>query len=122
MQTSKADYTRTFRDLTQENMPENKAYKSPAFQKWYMEWKERLLRNSKPLNLSLCLMRDSNPVIIPNNYYVEEVLLAGEGGDIEPFMALLEALRNPFEETLSNEIYRNPNKKMNSDYKTFCGT
>ena len=37
-------------------------------------------------------MRNSNPVIIPNNYYVEEVLAAAEGGDLKPFIAFLDAL------------------------------
>jgi len=122
MQTSKSDYTMTFRDLTQKNIPENEAYNSPAFQKWYIKWKARLKRNPKPLKASFCMMRDSNPAIVPNNYYVEDVLLAAEGGDLKPFLALLEALKNPFEETLSNKAYRNSNKEADPNYQTFCGT
>lgn len=121
MQTSRADYTRTFRDLTN-NILENKVYNSSEFKKWHMQWKARLTRNSKPIKISLCLMRDSNPVIIPKNYYVEEVLVAGEGGDLKPFMALLDALKNPFEETLSNKVYRNSTIKPDPKYQTFCGT
>jgi uncharacterized protein YdiU (UPF0061 family) len=122
MQTSNADYTRTFRDLTQENIPENKAYNSQVFQKWYTQWRARITRNQKPLKTSLSLMRTSNPVIVPNNYYVEEVLAAGEEGDLKPFLLLLEALKNPFEETLSNEAYRDPTMQPNPNYQTFCGT
>ena len=122
MQTSQVDYTRTFRDLTQENIQENNIYNSPVFQKWYTQWRARLKRNPKPLNSSFCLMRNSNPVIIPNNYYVEEVLAAAEGGDLKPFIAFLDALKSPFEETLSNKIYRNPTIKPNPSYQTFCGT
>ena len=113
MQMSKADYTRTFRDLTQENIVDNEFYNSPEFQKWYMLWKARITRNSKSLKDSLYLMRNSNPAIIPNNYYVEEVLAEGVGGNLKPFLALLEALKNPFEETLSNEAYRNPTIQSN---------
>jgi uncharacterized protein YdiU (UPF0061 family) len=122
MQNSKVDYTRTFRDLIQENVPENEAYNSPEFQNWHILWKSRLTRNSRPLKDSFCLMRDSNPVIIPNNNYVEEALAAGEGGDLKPFLALLEALKNPFEETVSNEVYRNQTTLPNPNYQTFCGT
>jgi len=122
MEASKSDYTITFRDLAQENGPVNKAYNSPVFQKWHMQWKARLKRNSKPLKASFCMMRDSNPAIIPSNFYVEEVLTAAEGGDLKPFLALLEALKNPFEETLSNKAYRNPTIKPNPNYQTFCGT
>ena len=122
MQNSKADYTRTFRDLTQENVLENESYNSPEFKKWHMLWKARIKRNSKSLEASFYLMHDSNPVIIPNNYYVEEVLVKGESGNLKPFLALLEALKSPFEETLSNEAYRNPTIQSNPNYKTFCGT
>ncbi len=122
MQTSKANYTKTFRDLTKEKISQNEAYKSPVFQKWYMLWKARLTRNPKPLKASFCLMHDSNPAIIPNNYYVEEVLAAGEDGDLKPFLALLEILKNPFEETLSNKAHRNRTIQPNPNYQTFCGT
>jgi len=122
MQTSRADYTRTFSDLTHDNITENKAYNSSEFKDWHIQWKERLTRNSKSIKSSLCLMRDSNPIMIPNNYYVEEVLTAAEGGDLKPFLALLEALKNPFEETLSNEAYRNQTIRPNPNYQTFCGT
>jgi len=122
MEASKVDYTKTFRDLAQENKPVNKAYNSPVFQKWYRQWKARLRRNPKPLKASFCLMRESNPVIVPSNYYVEEVLAAGEDGDLKPFLALLEALKNPFEETLSNKAYRNPTIQPIPNYQTFCGT
>ena len=85
-----------------------------------MQWKARLTRNAKPLWASCCLMRDSNPAIVPNNYYVEKVLLAGEGGNLKPFFALLEALKNPFEETSSNKVYRDPSMQPNCNYQTFC--
>ena len=87
-----------------------------------MLWKARRTRNPKSLKTSFCLMSDSNPVIIPNNYYVEEVLAAGEEGDLKPFLVLLEALKNPFKETLSNQAYRDPTIKPDPNYKTFCGT
>jgi hypothetical protein len=35
---------------------------------------------------------------------------------------LLEALKNPFEETLSNEAYLNSTIQPNPNYQTFCGT
>ena len=122
MQTSKADYTRTFRDLTQENIPENKAYGSPVFKKWNILWKARLKRNSKPLKDAFRMMRNTNPAIIPKNYHVEEALSAGVVGDLKPFFNLLEALKNPFEETLSNEVYRNQTIQPDLNYQTFCGT
>ena len=87
-----------------------------------MQWKTRLTQNPKPLKASLCLMGESNPAIIPSNYYVEKVLAAADSGDLKPFLDLLEALKNPFEETLSNEFYRNQKIQPDPSYQTFCGT
>jgi len=122
MQSSKADYTQTFRDLSQETLPDNDSYKLPLFQQWQTLWHERRKRDKGPLDASIHLMRKSNPAIIPNNYHVESVLRSAEDDDLTPFLALLEALQHPFEETPANARYRNPALLPDPDYQTFCGT
>ena len=55
MQTSKADYTSTFRHLTQENTPENESYNSMQFQKWHTLVEEKThskLKAPKSFSLS----------------------------------------------------------------------
>ena len=122
METSKVDYTETFRDLTYENLTEKEIYKSLVFKKWYSLWQARLSRNSKPIKSAFSLMRKYNPVIVPYNHLVEEALSAAEEGDMQPFYKLLSALEKPFEFSSSNEIFLNSPVDPNPYYQTFCGT
>ena len=122
MQTEKADYTKTFYDLSQESLPDNEIYSSKSFQEWKEVWKARLAKNSMSLKSSLKMMQANNPVIIPNNYHVEEALKASEEGDLKVFLSLLEALKKPFETTILNEPYRNATISPIPNYQTFCGT
>jgi serine/tyrosine/threonine adenylyltransferase len=122
MQSAKADYTGTFRDLSQEILPDNTSYQLPLFQEWQTLWHERRNRDAGSLDASIDLMCKSNPAIIPNNYHVESVLSSAEDGDLTPFLGLLEALQHPFEETSSNARYRNPALLPDPHYQTFCGT
>ena len=122
METAKADFTSTFRDLSYERLSENEIYKSPNFKKWYEVWQQRLLRNSKTTKSALILMRKHNPVIVPYNHFVEEALLAAENGDMKPFNSLLAALLNPFTVSASNESFQQSTIQPNPYYQTFCGT
>jgi serine/tyrosine/threonine adenylyltransferase len=126
MQKTRADYTKTFRDLTSETMPMTmpvgEAYSSPGFQQWHALWTARLLRNTKPLRSSLCLMQTSNPIIIPRNQHVENALEAAEAGDLTLFHALLEAVQNPYTDTNSNSLFRTAALNAIGNYQTFCGT
>ena len=122
MESSKADYTETFRDLAYENLSENEIYKSSAFKKWHSLWQARLSRNLKPIKYALSMMRKYNPVIVPYNHLVEEVLLAAEEGDMKPLYKLLSALEKPFEFSTSNEVFLDSTLDPNPHYQTFCGT
>jgi serine/tyrosine/threonine adenylyltransferase len=122
MENAKADFTRTFRDLSNEKLSENKIYKSPEFKKWYEIWQQRLLRNSKTTKSALILMRKHNPIIVPYNHLVEEVLLEAEKGDMKPFNLLHSALMNPFNLSASNEAFQQLTIQPNPNYQTFCGT
>jgi serine/tyrosine/threonine adenylyltransferase len=122
METSKADFTSTFRDLTYDDLSKNDSYHSLAFKKWHSLWQARLLRNAKPIELALDLMRKYNPVVVPYNHFVEEALSAAVTGDIHSFTNLLSALENPFSLTSLNEDYRELPINPKSNYQTFCGT
>lgn len=122
MQKTGADYTITFRDLISETIPSGEAYQSQAFRDWHTRWQARLVRNTKPLQSSFCLMRDSNPVIIPRNQHVEDALAFAEEVNLKAFHTLLEAVQHPFAETESNLQFRTPPPHANRNYQTFCGT
>jgi uncharacterized protein YdiU (UPF0061 family) len=122
MQAGKVDYTKTFYDLSQEQLPDNEIYDSKEFQEWHALWQARLGKNSTSCSSSLKMMQANNPVIIPNNYHVEEALKASEEGEFKAFLTLLEALKKPFEATILNEPYRNTTINPIPNYQTFCGT
>jgi len=122
MESSKSDYTETFRDLAYENLSEKEIYKSLDFKKWYSLWQARLSRNSKPIKSALSVMRKCNPVIVPYNHLIEQALSAAEEGDMQSFYKLLSALEKPFEFSSSNEVFLNSTVGPNPHYQTFCGT
>ena len=120
MELSKADYTNTFRDLSQEELPDKELYEKEIFQAWHTRWQARL--REEDLESSLTLRKSVNPAVIPRNHKVEEALQAGEEGDLEPFRNLLKALEKPYEEGEHLAPYQVPPKPSEKVHQTFCGT
>jgi uncharacterized protein YdiU (UPF0061 family) len=117
MKTDKADFTASFSALT-------KIMESggPAVRAWLPRWRERLDRQQASAEEIAAVMRRANPVVIPRNHVVEEVLAAAVGGDLSVMHRLLEVLANPFEKTAANELYRKVPEVSGAPYRTFCGT
>ena len=68
-------------------------------------------------------MDATNPIYIPRNHVVEEVLTAASWGDVQAFDDLLDAVTRPFEQRPGLERYAQPAPPAVSDgYRTFCGT
>ena len=69
-------------------------------------------------------MRSVNPGVIPRNHRVEEALAAAsDEGDLAPFERLLDALRQPYDETGELAPYVEPAPAaVTACYRTFCGT
>jgi uncharacterized protein YdiU (UPF0061 family) len=66
-------------------------------------------------------MKDTNPVMIPRNPWVEELLDAMEKGQDSGFQQGLYALTDPY--NLTNlEVNRAPKAEFDSRYSTYCGT
>jgi uncharacterized protein YdiU (UPF0061 family) len=99
---TKADFTRTFRDLA-----EGKAV-GPE------EWRARWLQRQPDSEMMLA----ANPAVIARNHLVEEALAAANEGDLGPFDALIAALADPF----ASRDDRFTEVPPASDYVTFCGT
>ena len=123
MQQNKADYTNTFCSLIKEDTLKDKLFQDNTFLKWHQKWKTRLTKNKKPIELSLDLMRNTNPLIIPRNHKVEEVLDAASiKGDLVPMHNLLEVLKKPYDYQSEISAYQNPPLDSERVYQTFCGT
>ena len=123
MHQNNADYTNTFCDLMKDKLPDKDFYKNHNFVHWFKEWKNRQSQNKMPKELSLNLMKSSNPYVIPRNHKVEEVLTAAsELGNLEPMKKMLSELNKPYDYRDNVNEYRKPPKPSNIKYQTFCGT
>ena len=121
MHQKKADYTNTFCHLMNENINEDKNYEDKDFQNWKTRWNERLKANNNTPEKYLELMKTVNPLIIPRNHKVEEVLKEAEKNNLKPITQLVEILKDPYtqrDNTLDYQIPSNSGEK----YQTFCGT
>ncbi len=121
MHEKKADYTNTFCHLMDLNMEKNKLYDDKDFLNWKKRWNERLSKNNVTSMKSIELMRNNNPLFIPRNYKIEEVLKAAEQNNLKPFNNFLKVLEKPYDEQKGKEEYHCPSTS-DEKYQTFCGT
>ncbi|PIC57251.1 hypothetical protein CSV80_09690 [Sporosarcina sp. P12(2017)] len=119
MKDHQADFTNTFRSLTLGQQEE--WFHEPDFLEWKGRWGDRLQRQSEDTQSVEALMKRHNPSVIPRNHRVEEVLQAAEAGDMQPFMKLVEVLKNPYAYTAEQEEYVNP-PEDGTTFQTYCGT
>ena len=122
MKQSNADYTNTFRNLSQKEQPSGTLYETDAFNRWYKHWQNRLGQNNKPISESLRLMTQTNPAVIPRNHNVENALDRAIEGNLTPFKDLLTALKTPYTDGKYLNRYQSPPSPSDQVYQTFCGT
>ncbi|KKN97713.1 hypothetical protein LCGC14_0155270 [marine sediment metagenome] len=67
-------------------------------------------------------MRRANPVIIPRNHRVQEVIDAAYEGDFVPFHTLLAVVTKPFDESSEARRLAAPATDNEQVLRTFCGT
>jgi uncharacterized protein YdiU (UPF0061 family) len=100
---------------------------------WLARWRERCARDDQEAasvgvtsagSARAGRMRRVNPWLIPRNHRVEDALAAAsDDSDLDPFDRLLEALRQPYDETAANARYAEPAAAdVTASYRTFCGT
>jgi uncharacterized protein YdiU (UPF0061 family) len=64
-----------------------------------------------------------NPIYIPRNHIVEDVLTAASWGDLATFEEFLDVVTHPFDERPDCERYARPAPAdASAGYRTFCGT
>ncbi len=123
MQKYKADYTKTFRSLTIDQIRDTELFDSPEFKRWRKLWYARLDRQQESHSSSRELMKKSNPSIIPRNHRVEEALEAAEkNGDYSVMKRLLDVLSDPYAYSTEQVAYSSPPPPSTQPYQTFCGT
>ena len=121
MHQEKMDYTNTFCHLMNFEIENKENFKKDDFENWKKRWQERLKIYNNTPEKYLKLMRSVNPLVIPRNHKVEEVLNEANNGNIEPFNKFLEVLNKPYLEQRDIINYQMP-IYSNEKYQTFCGT
>ena len=123
-----ADYTLAFRWLSLAAQGDDDALRTlledpSAYDLWADRWRARLSRESVGAKARAQAMNRVNPIYIPRNHTVEEVLVSAvENQTLEPFEALIEVLERPFDEKEGLEDYASPAPASLGRYTTFCGT
>jgi len=113
MNKSQADYTNTFKDLTNGTLSHS-IYQDLDFQNW-----NDLYQKRKP---NREVMKQHNPQVIPRNHKVEKALLEANKNDLQSLHSLLSVLQLPYEVSNDLKYYQNPAPLSNEPYQTFCGT
>jgi len=113
MHEKQADYTNTFKDLTNGTLS-NSVYQDLNFQHWNEQYQKR-----KP---NVEIMKQHNPQVIPRNHKVEEALLEANKNNLQPLHSLLSVLRHPYEVSNDLKHFQDPAPSSNEPYQTFCGT
>jgi len=121
MHEKNADYTNTFCHLMNIKVEKETLYQDNNFVNWKTRWQDRLSKNEILKEESIKLMRNTNPLVIPRNHIVEEVLSAADQNNFEPINKFLEILKNPYSDQEDISDYQSI-PILDKKYKTFCGT
>ena len=122
MEKNNADFTKTFRDLSNATYPHSKIYDDNQFRQWFDRWQNRLKYNDRALQSAISLMKSVNPNIIPRNHIVDQVLKSADSGDFKPLSDLLIAIKEPYKDRTSISKYENLPKPNEQILHTYCGT
>lgn len=131
MKESGADFTLTFRHLTDLARPAgnpgpliSEIYPLPAgLEDWVARWQTLLKRDPADPETRYSDMCLANPVFIPRNHQVQASIVAAvDDADFGPFQALLERLYRPFGFEPQDSRYALPARAEEAVQQTFCGT
>jgi uncharacterized protein YdiU (UPF0061 family) len=123
MQDTHADFTNTFRRLSEPNQQTEPAASDARLRAWLEKWRDRLAREGQSELSAQERMRMVNPCVIPRNHRVEEALMAAtDHDDYSPLRRLLNALTKPFTRTDDTADLASPPPPNACRYRTFCGT
>jgi serine/tyrosine/threonine adenylyltransferase len=122
MKQRSADFTNTFRTLSDSVLVAEATTADPEFDQWHRRLEARRSRQPQPAAETQALMRRHNPAFIPRNHLVEEALQTAAGDhDFSIMQRLLDVLRTPYDYERDLPMFSAPGKD-GGRYRTFCGT
>lgn len=118
-----ADFTNTFRRLSDPVTVRELFIDSAAIEAWLRRYEQRLSGESTDAAARAQAMRAASPAFIPRNHRVEAVIRAAvDASDFRPFDELLQVLARPFDEQPEFAHYMAPPQPHERVLQTFCGT
>ncbi|WP_417714252.1 protein adenylyltransferase SelO [Pseudophaeobacter arcticus] len=117
MEQGQADFTNSFRALA-DGRAVDYFRDSKGFEPWQARWMQRCEQEQDPQ----AIMRASNPVYIPRNHRIEEMIASAVAGDFTLFERLGTVLQQPFTEQQGAEDLQRPPEAHEVVTATFCGT
>ncbi len=120
-----ADFTLTFRSLSDAARGDDAPLRghlgdAADLSDWLTRWHARLAEDGAASPSTL--LDATNPLYIPRNHIVEEVIELSLHQNFDPFHALNEVLADPFTPQPGKEAYAAPAPKDAAVHRTFCGT
>jgi len=112
------DYTNFFTELRRGGELITELVQKESFAAWYGKWEAARTRTGSTSG-SETLMARTNPVVIPRNHLVENVLEEAVSGNLQPFRDFMEELSHPYDDSIP---LQNVPAEFDEAYKTFCGT
>jgi uncharacterized protein YdiU (UPF0061 family) len=117
MEAGHADFTNTFRGLVRGSARDE--FTNPdAYEAWHGKWQARIASETGAQDL----MEARNPVLIPRNHRIEQMIAAAVQGDFAPFERLGLAYAAPFAESFEFADLQRPPLTDEIVPATFCGT
>ncbi|NIZ15757.1 YdiU family protein [Phaeobacter sp. HF9A] len=117
MAEGQADFTNGFRALL-EGGARDQFLDPEGFDAWEARWRERITKEEAVE----ATMARANPVLIPRNHRIEQMIAAAVAGDMAPFERLNQALSAPYEARAEFADLRQPPAEDEVVRATFCGT
>jgi uncharacterized protein YdiU (UPF0061 family) len=117
MAEGRADFTNTFTALGTAKA-RDEFLVPDKFDLWEVRWMERITGLD---NVEETLSK-SNPILIPRNHRIEQMIQAAVSGDYTLFQRLSEAYSAPFTKNHSFDDLRHPPNDAEIVRATFCGT
>ncbi len=118
------DYTVTFNRLTQSLSSELPAQQCKTeLGEWYSNWRNFLENQDRSLKDTQTSMRQFNPVVIPRNHHVENIISESiETLDNTSINEFIKVLKQPYTMTDKTLQFQDTFNDKAAGYKTFCGT
>ena len=127
LQDQQLDFTLGFRNLpdllTDDKENEQNFYKpTPQLKNFLTTWRERISQQSQSSSDIIEMMNNENPLYIPRNHKIEEVIVECIKGNYDNFEKMNKVLSNPYIFQEGMDEFINPPTPEEEIEATFCGT